>query len=204
MSEPELGTQSPAESEAEAGNETGTNETGAPRLAPALVVAAGVFAATALPLGDTGSAIAKEASATTPAPITHVAPQTPAHVTRHRTQARRSQRQVTRTAHPRKWKARASWYGPGWIGKKTANGEIYTGQQQTAAHPSLPFGTLVRVTNLKNGKSAVVRINDRGPYKPGRDLDVSEAAARDLGMMKDGVVMVALAVVGHVDAKTAA
>jgi len=73
-----------------------------------------------------------------------------------------------------------SWYGPGFYGNKTANGETYTGNEMTAAHKSLPFGTLVRVT--WQGRSIVVRINDRGPFHPGRVLDLSRAAAAELGM----------------------
>lgn len=82
---------------------------------------------------------------------------------------------------------KASWYGPGFHGKKTANGEVYDQMSLTAAHKSLKFGTLLKVTNPKNGKSVVVRINDRGPYIEGRDLDLSKAAAIELGLMKRGV-----------------
>ena len=82
---------------------------------------------------------------------------------------------------------KASWYGPGFNGKKTANGEVYDQMSFTAAHKSLKFGTLLRVTNLKNNKSVVVRINDRGPYIHGRDLDLSKAAALELGFIRKGV-----------------
>lgn len=82
---------------------------------------------------------------------------------------------------------KASWYGPGFHGKMTANGEIYDQMSLTAAHKSLKFGTLLKVTNPRNGKSIVVRINDRGPYIEGRDLDISKAAAIELGLMKRGV-----------------
>ncbi|MGH7896723.1 MAG: septal ring lytic transglycosylase RlpA family protein, partial [Candidatus Binatia bacterium] len=74
----------------------------------------------------------------------------------------------------------ASWYGRAHHGLKTANGEVFNQNHLTAAHPSLPFGTRVRVTNLKNGKSVVVRVNDRGPYVRGRIIDLSAAAARAL------------------------
>jgi len=69
---------------------------------------------------------------------------------------------------------KASWYGPRFHGRLTANGEIYDQMGYTAAHKSLPFGTLLRLTNPKNNKSIVVRINDRGPYIPGRKIDLSK------------------------------
>jgi rare lipoprotein A len=90
----------------------------------------------------------------------------------------------------------ASWYGPGFYGKRTASGTVYTGTALTAAHPSLPFGTLVRVTNLANGRTVVVVIDDRGPFVRGRVIDLSAAAARRLGMIQNGVVPVRLEVVG--------
>ena len=82
---------------------------------------------------------------------------------------------------------KASWYGPGFHGRKTANGEIYDQMSFTAAHKSLKFGTLLKVTNPKNGKSVVIRSNDRGPYIHGRDLDLSKAAALELGLFHKGV-----------------
>ncbi len=82
---------------------------------------------------------------------------------------------------------KASWYGPRFHGKKTANGEVYDQMAFTAAHKSLPFGTLLKLTNPRNGKSIIVRINDRGPYIPGRQLDLSKGAAIQLGVMKYGV-----------------
>lgn len=85
---------------------------------------------------------------------------------------------------------KASWYGPGFHGRKTANGEIYDQMSFTAAHKSLKFGTLLKITNQKNNKSVVVRINDRGPYIHGRDLDLSKAAALELGMVKRGVAKI--------------
>lgn len=75
----------------------------------------------------------------------------------------------------------ASWYGPGFHGNLTANGEVYDQYAMTAAHKTLPFGTRLRVTNVANGRSIVVRINDRGPFIPGRDLDLSRAGADALG-----------------------
>jgi rare lipoprotein A (peptidoglycan hydrolase) len=84
----------------------------------------------------------------------------------------------------------ASWYGPGFYGNTTANGEVYRPGTMTAAHRSLPFGTRVRVTNLNNGRSRIVRINDRGPYVGGRILDLSESAAQSLGVINSGVASV--------------
>jgi rare lipoprotein A len=85
---------------------------------------------------------------------------------------------------------KASWYGPGFHGQKTANGEVYDQNSFTAAHKSLKFGTLLKITNLKNNKSVVIRINDRGPYIHGRDLDLSKAAALELGMVRKGVAKI--------------
>ncbi len=81
----------------------------------------------------------------------------------------------------------ASWYGPGFYGKRTASGEIYTGRELTAAHRSLPFGTKVRVTRLDDtGRSVVVRINDRGPLREDRIIDLSERAAKEIGLKGEG------------------
>jgi rare lipoprotein A len=85
---------------------------------------------------------------------------------------------------------KASWYGPRFHGRKTASGEIFNQHELTAAHRSLPLGTKVKVTNLKNGRSVVVRINDRGPYAKGRVIDLSRAAAKRLGMLNSGVAQV--------------
>ena len=85
---------------------------------------------------------------------------------------------------------KASWYGPGFHGHKTANGEVYDQMSFTAAHKSLKFGTLLKITNQKNNKSVVIRINDRGPYIHGRDLDLSKAAALELGMVRKGVARI--------------
>lgn len=84
----------------------------------------------------------------------------------------------------------ASWYGPGFAGRLTASGEVFDPAEMTAAHKTLPFGTLVRVTNLHNGRSAIVRINDRGPFKPGRIIDLSREAARSVGMLGSGTARV--------------
>ncbi len=89
----------------------------------------------------------------------------------------------------------ASWYGPGFHGNKTANGEIYDMHARTAAHRTLPFGTLVRVTRLDTGASTVVRINDRGPHVAGRVIDLSNATANELDMVKAGVARVRLDII---------
>ena len=84
----------------------------------------------------------------------------------------------------------ASWYGPGYDGHRTASGERFNPKRLTAASTSLPLGTLVRVTNLENGRSADVTINDRGPGVHGRSLDLTPAAAREIGLRKSGVARV--------------
>lgn len=96
----------------------------------------------------------------------------------------------TTAANPAVQLGRASWYGPRFHGRRTANGERFNKFHLTAAHRTLPFGTRVRVTNLQNGRSIVVRINDRGPYIRGRIIDLSYAAARELGMHRQGVIQV--------------
>jgi rare lipoprotein A len=90
------------------------------------------------------------------------------------------------------WVGNASWYGPGFDGRKTANGEIFSTEAMTAAHPHLPFGSLVRVVNTRNGNCEVVRINDRGPYQEGREIDVSYRVARSIGLLHRGVSQVRL------------
>ena len=82
----------------------------------------------------------------------------------------------------------ASWYGPGFHGRRTANGERFNTHALTAAHRSLPFGSRVQVTNERTGRSVVVRINDRGPFVGGRVIDLSQAAARSLGISGVGRV----------------
>ncbi len=91
----------------------------------------------------------------------------------------------------------ASWYGPGFDGNYSASGEIFNASELTAAHPSLPFGTLVRVVNMDNGQSVVVRINDRGPYAHGRVIDVSTAAANMIGLISSGVAPVRLEILSR-------
>jgi len=89
----------------------------------------------------------------------------------------------------------ASWYGPPYHGRPTASGEIYDMDRMTAAHRSLAFGTWLQVRNLDNGKSADVRVNDRGPFVRGRVLDLSRAAARSLAMIGPGTAKVKLTVI---------
>lgn len=90
----------------------------------------------------------------------------------------------------------ASWYGPGFDGKRTADGEIYDQEQLTAASLILPLGTHVLVTNLSNGRTVEVRINDRGPYVKKREIDLSHRAATILGMLKPGTARVRVTVLG--------
>ncbi len=87
---------------------------------------------------------------------------------------------------------RASYYGRDFDGRRTASGEIFNRRNLTAAHRHLPFGTCVRVVNVTNGREVEVRVNDRGPFVRGRIIDVSEAAARALGMLEAGVTHVRL------------
>ncbi len=90
---------------------------------------------------------------------------------------------------------KASWYGGLFQGKATASGEDYDMYDFTAAHRELPLGTFVKVTNLKNLKSVVVRVNDRGPVTPGRIIDLSYSAARSLGMHQNGLQKVRIDIV---------
>jgi rare lipoprotein A (peptidoglycan hydrolase) len=90
------------------------------------------------------------------------------------------------------WECTTSWYGGDFDGQQTANGETYDMYAETAAHPTLPLGSIVRVVNTKNHRSQVVRINDRGPYVEGRELDVSYQVARQLGFDQRGVAKVRL------------
>ena len=85
------------------------------------------------------------------------------------------------------WYGKASWYGPTFQGRTTADGELYDMTAFTAAHMTLPFGAIVRLINTRNGKSAVVRINDRGPFVEDREIDVSYKAAEKLGLINRGV-----------------
>ncbi len=90
----------------------------------------------------------------------------------------------------------ASWYGRKFHGRHTASGEVFDFNDLTAAHPSLPLGTYVKVTNLKNGRSIVVKVNDRLPLRPMRIIDLSYAAAYRLGLHKTGLAPVEVQVLG--------
>ena len=117
-----------------------------------------------------------------------------AKVTKQQISARETSGHATHT--PKRSKAyqvgTASWYGEYFQGKQTASGEPYDMRDFTAAHPSLPLGTFVKVTNLRNGKSVVVRINDRGPVVDGRIIDLSYNSARSLGFEQRGLQTVRL------------
>lgn len=104
----------------------------------------------------------------------------------------RAQESITGPGH--KLAGLASFY---WQPQMTANGEIFDPRQMTAAHNTLPFNTKVRVTDVRTGRSVVVRINDRGPYKPGRIIDLSQAAAQSIGMASVGITPVKLEIVGR-------
>ena len=91
----------------------------------------------------------------------------------------------------------ASWYGKRFRGKKTASGEIFDPEKFSAAHRRLPLGTVVKVTDMKTRRAVVVVINDRGPYIPGRIIDLSRAAARQLDMLKKGLAPVKIEVLEH-------
>ncbi|MGB1227549.1 MAG: septal ring lytic transglycosylase RlpA family protein [Poseidonibacter sp.] len=91
----------------------------------------------------------------------------------------------------------ASWYGPNFHAKKTSNGETYNMYDLTAAHKTLPMNTVVRVDNLENGKSVVVRINDRGPFVDGRIIDLSNTAAHKIDMVRKGTARVKVTVLGY-------
>jgi rare lipoprotein A len=95
----------------------------------------------------------------------------------------------------------ASWYGGKFHGRLTSSGEVFDTNQMTAAHRTLPFGTIVKVINQDNGKSAIVKINDRGPFVEGRIIDLSRAAADELGMVGEGVARVVLEIVDFVTDK---
>lgn len=105
-----------------------------------------------------------------------------------------SAQQTAQASQPHHWYqiGRASWYGKFFQGRETASGEDYNMYDMTCAHRSLPIGALVRVTNLENNKSVVVRVNDRGPVPRSRVIDLSYAAARLLGFSKEGIAPVRL------------
>ncbi|MGA2404362.1 MAG: septal ring lytic transglycosylase RlpA family protein [Syntrophobacteraceae bacterium] len=96
----------------------------------------------------------------------------------------------------------ASWYGPNFHGKRTSCGEPYDMWANTAAHKTLPLGTYVKVTNLENGRSTILRINDRGPFVAGRIIDLSARGAQDLGCHSKGLARVRVEAVQYADAQT--
>lgn len=96
----------------------------------------------------------------------------------------------------KEYEGKASYYADSFYGQTTANGESLKELGMTAAHKSLPFGTMVEVTNLLNNKSVIVRINDRGPYRPGRIIDLTDLAAKKLGIMKAGIGEIRIRIVG--------
>jgi rare lipoprotein A len=91
----------------------------------------------------------------------------------------------------------ASWYGPKFHGRPTASGEVFNMYAMTCAHKQFPFGTRLRVTNPSNNKSVIVTVNDRGPFVPGRDLDLSYAAAKKIGLIEKGVARVKIEYLGR-------
>ena len=115
-----------------------------------------------------------------------------------------------RTAYPARPKGLqhglASYYGPGFHGRETASGRVFNQSEMVAAHRTLPLGTVVRVTNLQNGRAVTLRVIDRGPYGPnfrkGMIIDVSKGAAQRLQFIRDGLVRVKVEVVDQADART--
>jgi len=97
--------------------------------------------------------------------------------------------------HKHELRGEASWYGPGFHGKTTASGEIFNQNDMTAAHKTLPFNTKLKVTDLKTGRSVIVRVNDRGPYSGGRIIDLSKKAAEKLGIKERGHASVKLEII---------
>lgn len=102
-------------------------------------------------------------------------------------------------AEGRKVSGRASWYGPGFHGRKTASGERFNPSDHTAAHRTLPFGTKVLVENASTGRSVIVRINDRGPFHGNRVIDLSRGAAQSIGLTGAGVGDVSMTVIANAD-----
>jgi rare lipoprotein A (peptidoglycan hydrolase) len=113
---------------------------------------------------------------------------------------RRLERQEARSAAGYQV-GKASWYGTTAQGKRTASGQIFDRRELTAAHPTLPLNSLARVTNLNNGRSVTVRVNDRGPTRGDRVIDVSHGAARELGMVRQGLALVMVEPLGKTTAR---
>ena len=106
---------------------------------------------------------------------------------------------LTTTTAQAQNKGKASYYGNKFHGRRTSDGSRYHKDSLTCAHRTLPFGTLLKVRNQKNGREVVVKVTDRGPFGPGRIVDLSMAAAREIGMVQQGVVPVEVTRVGHVN-----
>lgn len=121
------------------------------------------------------------------------------------TAARKAQTETAANSSPASAieRGKAVWYGGKWHGRKTASGETFNQNALTAAHKTLPFQTKVKVTNLANGKSVIVRITDRGPYGAGRIIDLSKAAAKVVGMIDSGVTDVTIEIVERAPPKPA-
>ena len=102
-----------------------------------------------------------------------------------------------RASQGKSWNGIASWYGRKFHGRCTASGEIFDMREHTAAHRTLPFGTRIRVTNMRNGRRTIVRVNDRGPFVAGREIDLSYAAARDIGILDKGLEKVNLEILAN-------
>ena len=100
------------------------------------------------------------------------------------------------------WYGQSSWYGDHWAGRKTACGQKFDPDQLTAAHPILPCGTWLRVTNTRTGLSSFAKVTDRGPYEEGREIDVSERVAKRIGLQHYGVEKVKLEIVRDADGKS--
>jgi len=127
--------------------------------------------------------------------------------TKYTSKARRKSTMKCYTVHGRRYsptyvkvgevmKGVSSWYGPNFHRKRTSNGEVYNMQARTAAHKTWPMDTMVKVSNLQNGKSTVVRINDRGPFVRGRIIDCSYTAGKEIGLDRMGIAKVVIQVVG--------
>ena len=101
---------------------------------------------------------------------------------------------ISANADAQTFTGKASYYGPGFHGRKSANGQVFDMYKLTCAHKTLPFGTRLKVTNLKNGKSTIVEVTDRGPYAKGRIIDLSKGAAMELDMLSSGVASVEVVV----------
>jgi len=99
------------------------------------------------------------------------------------------------------WYGMSSWYGDHWAGRKTACGQLFDPEALTAAHPILPCGTWLRVTNTRTGQASFARVTDRGPYEEGREIDVSERVAKRVGLQHYGVEKVKLEIVRDADGK---